>query len=137
MRSFAGDARARAAASCCDAPVHWPRPSVLDAALAALEGVGPKTAEAAAEAGLDTIGDLLFHFPARHRDLRVRELARGRAGRDRHRPGRGARQPAAAVPPRPPAMVSVKVGDDTGHVRATWFNQPWVAAKLTPGAGCS
>jgi len=30
-------------------------------------------------------------------------------------------------------MVSVKVGDDSGHVRATWFNQPWVASKLTPG----
>jgi ATP-dependent DNA helicase RecG len=30
-------------------------------------------------------------------------------------------------------MVSVKVGDETGHVRATWFNQPWVAAKLVPG----
>ena len=30
-------------------------------------------------------------------------------------------------------MVSVKVGDETGHVRATWFNQPWVASKLVPG----
>ena len=32
-------------------------------------------------------------------------------------------------------MVSVKVGDASGHVRATWFNQPWVAAKLVPGTG--
>ena len=30
-------------------------------------------------------------------------------------------------------MVSVKVGDASGHVRATWFNQPWVASKLIPG----
>ncbi len=31
-------------------------------------------------------------------------------------------------------MVSVKVGDAGDDVRATWFNQPWVASKLTPGA---
>jgi ATP-dependent DNA helicase RecG len=31
-------------------------------------------------------------------------------------------------------MVSVKVGDASDNVRATWFNQPWVAGKLTPGA---
>jgi ATP-dependent DNA helicase RecG len=28
----------------------------------------------------------------------------------------------------------VKVGDASDHVRATWFNQPWVAGKLTSGA---
>ena len=27
-------------------------------------------------------------------------------------------------------ILSVKVGDETGHVSATWFNQPWVADKL-------
>ena len=32
------------------------------------------------------------------------------------------------------SILSVKVGDDSGSVRATWFNQPWVAQKLTPGA---
>ena len=32
------------------------------------------------------------------------------------------------------SITSVKVGDDSGSLRATWFNQPWVAQKLTPGA---
>jgi len=31
-------------------------------------------------------------------------------------------------------IVGVKVGDESGHVRATWFNQPWVAEKLETGA---
>ena len=30
--------------------------------------------------------------------------------------------------------ISVKVGDESGQVRATWFNQPWVASKLIPGS---
>jgi ATP-dependent DNA helicase RecG len=115
------------------APVHWPRPSVLEQGLGALKGVGPKTAEAAAEAGIRTVGDLLFHIPRRHRDLRVRQLGDLQAGETatvlvevqgpQPRPFRKGRL----------RMVSVKVGDGTGHVRATWFNQPWVAAKLVPG----
>jgi ATP-dependent DNA helicase RecG len=32
------------------------------------------------------------------------------------------------------SITSVKVGDDSGHLRASWFNQPWVAPKLLPGA---
>ena len=32
------------------------------------------------------------------------------------------------------SITSVKVGDDSGSLRATWFNQPWVAPKLIPGS---
>ena len=131
-RSFAG-ARELDRAALLDAPVHWPRPSVLEQGLGALKGVGPKTAEAAAEAGIRTVGDLLFHVPRRHRDLRIRQLGDLTPGEtatvavevqgSQPRPFRKGRL----------RMVSVKVGDESGHVRATWFNQPWVASKLTPG----
>jgi len=131
-RSFAGE-RELTRAELLDAPVHWPRPSVLDQGLGALKGVGPKTAEAAAAAGLRTIGDLLFHIPRRHRDLRIRQLGD-------LQPGETATVSVEVqgAQPRPfrkgrLRMVSVKVGDGSGHVRATWFNQPWVASKLTPG----
>jgi ATP-dependent DNA helicase RecG len=30
-------------------------------------------------------------------------------------------------------ILGVKVGDDSGTMRATWFNQPWLAPKLTQG----
>jgi ATP-dependent DNA helicase RecG len=129
VRAFGGE-RELGRAELLDAPVHWPRPSVLDQGLGALEGVGP---EAAAAAGLRTIGDLLFHIPRRHRDLRIRQLGD-------LRPGETATIQVEVLGPQPRPfrkgrlrMVSVKVGDATGHVRATWFNQPWVASKLTPG----
>jgi ATP-dependent DNA helicase RecG len=131
-RAFAG-AGELSRADLLGAPVHWPRPSALEVGLGALKGVGPKTAEAAAAAGIRTVGDLLFHIPRRHRDLRVRQLGELEAGEtatiqvevlgSQPRPFRKGRL----------RMVSVKVGDETGHVRATWFNQPWVASKLTPG----
>jgi len=132
VRSFAGE-RELGRGELLGASVHWPRPSVLEQGLGALKGVGPKTAEAAAEAGIRTVGDLLFHIPRRHRDLRIRELGSLEPGEtatvlvevqgSQPRPFRKGRL----------RMVSVKVGDATGHVRATWFNQPWVASKLVPG----
>ena len=132
MRSFAGE-RELGRAELLNAPLHWPRPSVLEQGLGALRGIGPKTAEAAAAAGLRNVGDLLYHVPRRHRDLRIRELGDLNPGEtatvlvevqgSQPRPFRKGRL----------RMVSVKVGDETGHVRATWFNQPWVASKLTPG----
>jgi ATP-dependent DNA helicase RecG len=131
-RAFAG-ARDLSRADLLDAPVHWPRPSVLEQGLGALKGIGPKTAESAAEAGIRTVGDLLFHVPRRHRDLRIRQLGD-------LEPGETATISVEVLgsQPRPfrkgrLRMVSVKVGDETGHVRATWFNQPWVASKLAPG----
>jgi len=115
------------------APLHWPRPSVLSASLQALDGVGPKLAEAAAEAGIATVGDVLRRFPHGHRDRSMRPLAElepevpgtvlVEVQGSRPRPFRRGRL----------SMTTVKVGDESGSVRATWFNQPWVADKLDPG----
>ena len=134
MRSFAGE-RELGRGDLLEAPVHWPRPSVLELGLGTLKGVGPKTAEAAAEAGIRTVGDLLYRVPRRHRDLRIRRLGALEAGETAT-----VQVEVLGSQPRPfrkgrLRMVSVKVGDESGHVRATWFNQPWVASKLTPGTG--
>jgi ATP-dependent DNA helicase RecG len=117
-----------------EAPVHWPRPSVLDVSLTALSGVGPKLAEAAAEAGIATLGDLLLRFPHSHRDrtvVPVADLEPGDSGT--------VRVEVLGNTPRPfrrrgLSITSVKVGDDSGSLRASWFNQPWIAPKLVPGS---
>jgi ATP-dependent DNA helicase RecG len=116
-----------------EAPVHWPRPSALDISLEALDGVGPKLAEVAAEAGLRTLDDLLLRVPHRHRDRTVMPVADVEAG------GKATIQvevlgaKPSAFRRRGLSILTVKVGDESGSVRATWFNQPWLAQKLTPG----
>jgi ATP-dependent DNA helicase RecG len=132
VRSFAG-ASELTPEQLRDAPVHWPRPSVLGFPLTTLSGVGPKLAEAAAEAGIATIGDLLFRFPHSHRDRTVVPVAS-------LEPKRQATVRVEVLGSKPStfrrrglSITSIKVGDESGSVRATWFNQPWVAQKLIRG----
>ncbi len=46
----------------------WPVPDVLAAPLTKLRGAGPKLSEAAAEIGIECLGDLLRHIPRAYRD---------------------------------------------------------------------
>ncbi len=132
MRSFAG-ASELSRAQLRDAPVHWPRPSALDVSLQALDGVGPKLAE---------VGGGGRHLDGRRPADAVPAP-----------PSRPAVVPVASLEPKEQATIavevhgnasrpfrrkglsilSVKVGDESGTVRATWFNQPWLAPKLTEG----
>ncbi|KMO51262.1 hypothetical protein PY98_12310, partial [Lacticaseibacillus rhamnosus] len=40
-----------------------------------LPGVGPKREEGLASLGIHTVGDVLFYFPFRYDDLKVKDLA--------------------------------------------------------------
>jgi ATP-dependent DNA helicase RecG len=132
VRGFAS-ADALTAEQLREAPVHWPRPSVLEASLKALKGVGPSLAEAAADAGIATVGDLLYRVPHRHRDLTVVPVSDLEIGKQAT-----IRVEVLADPGRPfrrgrLSFLTVKVGDASGALRATWFNQPWMARKLSKG----
>ncbi len=112
-----------------------PRPSRLGAPLTSLKGAGPRLAEAAAGLGIANLGDLLWHLPHGYRDrTRIREVADLRIGEEatvmvtvksaRVRPTRR----------RSLRIVEASVADESGPMKAIWFNQAWVAEKLTPGS---
>jgi ATP-dependent DNA helicase RecG len=106
---------------------------VLDISLEALEGVGPRLAEAATDAGVSTVGDLLLRFPHSHRDRTVIPVAALEPGKQATIRVKVLADASRPFRRRGLSILSVKVGDESDSVRATWFNQPWLTSKLTSG----
>ena len=90
--------------------------------------------EAADSLGLHDVGDLLEHVPRARREARDGRRAGPGGDRDGARRGSG-RSPARSVRRRGRARWSrPTVADATGPMRATFFNQPWLAPSATaPG----
>jgi ATP-dependent DNA helicase RecG len=122
-----------------DPPERWTptrarfRPERLEASVETLAGVGPTLTKRLAKLGLARIGDLLDHRPRRYErpapqrriaDLFGEEevLIEGEVVRASLRRGRGRLQ-----------ILTAQVTDGSGQIAATWFNQPWLKDKLTPG----
>jgi len=127
-RAFA-DGRALSREELLAAPLRWPRPQRLLEPLPMPRG---KVAEGMRALGLLTIGDLLEHLPRDSREARtVADLRAGeqatvavqvRAIRSRPVRRRGMRP-----------LVEATVQDETGSMRATFFNQPWLVERYPPG----
>jgi ATP-dependent DNA helicase RecG len=107
-----------------------------------------RRAEAFAKLGINSVQDLLQHYPRHHVDrtqLRtIRELARlsseGFSGEVQvHATVRKISRPTPIkTPSKSPAkarkvIIRATIGDETGSVLVTWFNQAWVARALEPG----
>jgi ATP-dependent DNA helicase RecG len=116
-------------ASLLVAPVRWPRPSVLAAALK----VSPsKTQEAARSMGLATVGDLLAHLPSGRREARaIAELQKGETATVVVEVRAISSRPVRKRGMRP--LVSATVSDPTGTMEVTFFNQPWLVKKYPAG----
>src|SRR3954452_13857696 len=126
MRAFASDEQQPV-----DVPLlSMPRPSELAREL----DVKPKRAAAAAQAlGLRTVGDLVENFPVRHEDRgEARPIAALSPGEDVTVVAEIRRISLRRPRPRL-TMVEATVFDESGPMKATWFNQPWVAERLAPG----
>jgi ATP-dependent DNA helicase RecG len=111
------------------APLHYPRPSRLAAPLK-LEGA--KAHDAAQTLGLETVGELLEHLPRDRREARaICQLMPGESAtvvvKVRTIASRSVRRRGM----RP--LVEATVSDDTGVMKATFFNQPWLVQRYPAG----
>ncbi len=111
------------------APIRYPRPSRL---ATPLRIGGAKAQKAAETLGLETVGDLLEHLPRDRREARaVAELVPGESAtvvvEVRSITSRSVRRRGM----RP--LVEATVGDHSGLLKATFFNQPWLAKRYPPG----
>jgi ATP-dependent DNA helicase RecG len=115
-------------------PRGWTPPARVDELpVTTLPGVGATLARRLRALGIETVRDLLLHRPRRY-ERAVDEIAISQLWGDEEvaiagevvdvRTRRlGGRR----------SIVTAKVRDDTGAIGASWFNQPWLAEKLTPG----
>ena len=97
--------------------------------LQSIKGVGPKTADQFALAGLHDVGDLLTFLPRKHEDFtEVVSIA------DIH-PGKMTIKARCEKISTRPVRRGLKVTtatlvDDTGKLQAVWFNQPYRTSQL-------
>ena len=111
------------------APLRWPRPSALERPLKVTPA---KAAEAAAVLGLETVGDLLEHLPRDRREARtVATLTHGEGATVVVEVRSIASRPVRRAGMKP--LVEAVVADETGMMKATFFNQPWLARKYPKG----
>src|SRR5918995_615838 len=140
----AGEAPPRAFASGAEqdperlraAPLRARRhPSALAARIETLRGAGPRLAEAASELGVDSLGDLLWHVPHGYRDrttmTEIGELKLGQEGTVLAEVRSARLRPTRR---RGLTILEATVADGSGPTKAVWFNQPWLAEQLEPGA---
>ena len=121
-----------------EAPPRWPatgalpRPDVLERAIETLPGVGPAVRRKLARLGLETVGDVLAHRPRRYEASAEERTIAELFGDDEAVLDVTVRRSSARRRGRL-HILTAHVRDATGEIRATWFNQPWLAAKLVPG----
>jgi ATP-dependent DNA helicase RecG len=107
----------------------------LSAPLNVLQGIGNRYSQALNGLGLETLEDLLFYFPRRYDDYsQLKPINRLVFGEEttvlgtvqsiHTRPIRGGKI----------QMTEAVVGDGTGFLRVSWFNQPWLGTKFVQGS---
>jgi ATP-dependent DNA helicase RecG len=113
-------------------PASAPRPERLEASVETLPGVGSAIRRRLARVGLENVGDLLWQRPRRYEEpvparsisdlfgdeeAVIEAVVRSVSGRRRGRL----------------SILTARVADETGEIKATWFNQPWLEGRLAPG----
>jgi ATP-dependent DNA helicase RecG len=98
-----------------------------------LQGVGPTVRLRLERLGLQTVGDLVEYRPRDYqRPLAETPIASLRVDEETAIAG-VVRSATLRKPRRQLTILKAIVEDESGGVTATWFNQPWLESKLTPG----
>ena len=103
----------------------------LDASITTVKGISTALSARFSKLGVNTIRDLLYFFPSRHLDYsRMKTVSQLEEGREETIVANV--WEAKITMPGGRRSTEVIVGDETGNVRAMWFNNPYLAKMLTP-----
>jgi ATP-dependent DNA helicase RecG len=121
-----------------DPPESWPRPrsaprpEALDASVESLAGVGVTIARRLRRLGLETVGDLLWQRPRRYEEPVPTKRICDLFG-DEEAVIEGVVRSATSRRRGRLKILTARIADETGEIKATWFNQPWLEARLVAG----
>jgi ATP-dependent DNA helicase RecG len=98
-----------------------------------VKGVGPRRARILHSLGVDTVMDLLRYYPRRYRDRRqVRLVSQLQDGQEETVRGKvlacGLKRLSRGI-----TLFQIAVGDESGVVYGTWFNQPYMQSRFATG----
>ncbi len=100
-----------------------------------LIGVGPKMAKRLEKLGVENVQDLLFHFPFRYDDFsKVTPIAKIKPGTFCVK-GKILEIKNQRTSRRRMFLTHAIIQDDSGSLKAIWFNQPYLARMLKKGSG--
>src|SRR3989344_3787893 len=103
-----------------------------------LRNVGAKNLPRLKKLGIKTVKDLLWHFPARYDDYsRIMPIADLQPDERVNVQGTVMKISVRRIFPRRMTIIEALVEDDTGTIKAVWFNQPYIANTLTEGSRVS
>lgn len=105
----------------------------LTTSLQSIKGVGDKTFEQLQAAGLETVGDLITFLPRKHEDFSELVSIAGVSPGKRSIKARAESVEIKRVR-RGLTITTATLTDDTGKLKAVWFNQPYRATQLKDSA---
>jgi ATP-dependent DNA helicase RecG len=101
--------------------------AALDASVRVLDGVGVKNAEKLAKLNIESLRNMLHHFPRRYDDYsEMLSINRIKVGDQISVLGVVHTIRAKNIHGGKSKIIEVLLSDGTGTLRVTWFNQPWL-----------
>lgn len=105
-----------------------------DDAVTCVKGIGSKTAAVLNHLGIDTVGGLVTYFPRDYDSYnKITSVSSVTPGSDVIVEGSLMTRPEVSKV-RNLTIINADLRDSTGSIRLTWFNTPYIAKTLRPGA---
>lgn len=110
-------------------------PAALNASVTVLSGVGPRHAKTLSRLGINTLGDMLYHFPRRYDDYsQLKTINKLEFGEEVTVIGTVEQIHSRKIRSGKAQIVEAIISDGSGKLRVSWFNQVWIAKRLKKGS---
>jgi len=101
-----------------------------------VKGIGPALSKRLKKLEIETVEDLLFHFPLRYEVLPpFKKISQVKAGENVRVLGRVLGIENLSTWRKKFILTQAIIGDSSGSIKAIWFNQPYLANVIKKGDG--